>query len=217
VEWFRATEQALMDAVGVGDRRAWERVLDPACIVTSEEGEVLTRDQFLSQLGSLPPGLTGSITVKDVTVQEQKDFAVVRYLGDEREQVFGQSLSVQYRVTDTFRRDGKDWKLLASHTSIVTRDPPDQTVARSGWKELVGRYKLMPNGWVFIVERHGDDLYAGPDPSKLKRLIPLSPVAFVRSGSLGEWIFVVEDGKATRIVNLRKFGVLVWTRVEGAN
>jgi hypothetical protein len=31
---------------------------------------------------------------------------------------------------------------------------------------------------------------------------------------LGEWVFVVENGKGARIVNLRTFAVLVWTRVE---
>lgn len=34
------------------------------------------------------------------------------------------------------------------------------------------------------------------------------------SGSLGEWVFVVEKGKAARLVNLRKFAVLAWSRVE---
>lgn len=45
---------------------------------------------------------------------------------------------------------------------------------------------------------------------------PSSPVSFVLAGSLGEWLFVVEGGRATRIVNLRKFAVLVWTRIDDA-
>jgi hypothetical protein len=56
---------------------------------------------------------------------------------------------------------------------------------------------------------------AGRDPTKLRPLIPLTSEAFVLSGSLGEWHFVVENGKATRILNLRKFAPLVWTRVDG--
>lgn len=34
------------------------------------------------------------------------------------------------------------------------------------------------------------------------------------SGSLGEWLFFVESGRGARIVNLRKFAVLVWSRIE---
>ena len=48
----------------------------------------------------------------------------------------------------------------------------------------------------------------------LKPLVPIAPGAFVVAGSLGEWMFVVENARAARIVNLRRFAVLVWTRVE---
>jgi hypothetical protein len=42
----------------------------------------------------------------------------------------------------------------------------------------------------------------------------LTTDAFVVSGSLGEWMFVVESGKAVRIVNFRKFEPLIWSRVD---
>src|SRR5579863_5934228 len=61
VRWFENTEQSLMDAVGKGDKQAWQRVMDADCIVTSEEGEVLAKKQFLEDLRPLPAGLSGSI------------------------------------------------------------------------------------------------------------------------------------------------------------
>src|SRR5262249_19934803 len=154
-----------------------------------------------------------SITVKDLTVQEQPTFAVVRYVADEKETVFGQKLATQYRVTDTFRRAGEEWKLVASHVSVVTQDPPAQDVPTAGWPGLAGRYRLPRDGWTFTVELREGHLYGGRDPKKMKPLVPLTPDSFVLSGSLGEWMFVVEKGTATRIVNLRKFEPLVWTRV----
>jgi hypothetical protein len=75
---------------------------------------------------------------------------------------------------------------------------------------------LLPDGWTFLVELRDGRLVGGRDAKKLRPLVPLTPDAFVVSGSLGEWLFVVENGKATRILNLRKFAVLVWTRDEGA-
>ena len=86
----------------------------------------------------------------------------------------------------------------------------------ASWPALVGSYRLLPAGWTLTVELRDGKLYAGRDPRKLKPLVPLTPDAFVLSGSLGEWLFVVENGRATRIVNLRKFATLVWTRVEDA-
>lgn len=214
--WFQATEQALMDAVAPGNSAAWERVMDPSCVVTTEEGEVLPRDRFLAQLRPLPAGLSGSIAVKALSVEEFQTFAIVRYLAQESESVFGQSLAVDYRVTNTYRRDGAGWKMVASHLSVVTRDPPAQPVSPADWPGLVGVYRLLPDGWTFTVELRDGRLVGGRDATKLRPLIPLAPHAFVLSGSLGEWHFLVENGRAARILNLRKFAPLVWTRVEAA-
>jgi ketosteroid isomerase-like protein len=197
-----------------GVKAIWDRIMDPSCVVTTEEGQVMTKGQFLEELRPLPQGLSGSLVIKELTVQEFPAFALVRYRADESESVFGQRLAVQYRVTNAYRRDAPAWKMVASHLSVVTRDPPAQDVSKAGWPGLVGQYRLLPDGWTLTVELRDGELYAGRDPKKLRRLIPLTPDAFVVSGSLGEWVFVVENGKGARIVNLRKFAVLVWSRVE---
>ena len=204
-----------MDAIASGDREAWNRVLDEHCVVTTEEGETRTKAEFLKDLRPLPAGLAGGITVKDLTVDEFPTFALVRYLADEWETVFGQRLTTKYRTTDTFRRVGSTWKMVASHVSVVTTDPPAQNVTTDGWPGLVGTYQLLPNGWKFHVSLRDGQLYGGTDPNALKRLIPLTPNAFVREGTLGEWLFVQgPDAKATSILNFRKFEPLVWTRVS---
>lgn len=213
-KWFQKSEQSLMDAVASGDKAVWDRILDPSCILTSEEGQVMTREQFLAGLRPLPTGLTGGIAVKELAVQEFPSFAVVRFVADEWERVFGQRLTTKYRVTDTFRRDGDEWKMVASHVAVITQDPPAQSVSRAAWPALVGTYQLMPDGWTFTVELREGTLYGGRDPKKLRPFIPLTPDAFVLSGSLGEWMFVVENGAATRIVSFRKFEPLIWTRVN---
>jgi hypothetical protein len=216
-EWFQRTEQSLMDAIATGERSVWERVLDPTCVLTTEEGQVMTRAQFLEELRPLPKGLTGGITVKELTVQEFPGFAIVRYLADEWESVFGQRLATRYRVTDAFRRDGADWKMVASHVAVVTHDPPAQAVSSASWGAFVGTYRLLPDGWTFTVALRDGTLQGGRDPTKLKPFIPLTSDAFVLSGSLGEWIFVTDGGTASHILNFRKFEPLVWTRVESGD
>jgi hypothetical protein len=215
LEWFQSTEQALMDAVAPGEKAPWQAVLDDGFVVTDEEGHVLTKEQLLSQITPLPAGLTGGIAVRELTVQEFPGFAVVRYLADEWESVFGQRLTTKYRVTDTFRKTGSTWKMVASHFAVVTTDPPAQVVATNRWPALAGRYRLLPNGWTFHVVYRDGKLFGGRDPAKLKPLIPLTSDAFVLQGSLGEWMFASnQDGKATHILNLRKFEPLVWTRIS---
>ena len=212
LHWFQTTEQELVDSIARGDKEIWNRVMDPSCVVTSEEGSVTNKKQFLDELRPLPPGLSGGITVQELTVQEFPTFAVVRYLADEWEAVFGQRLATKYRMTDTFRRDGQDWKMVASHCAVVTQDPPAQSVSRAEWPGFVGKYRLMPDGWTLTVELREGNLYGGRDPAKLRPFVALAPSAFVLSGSLGEWIFVSENGKAVRILDFRKFEPLVWTR-----
>jgi hypothetical protein len=214
VRYFQSTEQDLMDAIGRGDKAVWDRAMDPSCVITSEEGEVLTKAQFLDELRPLPSGLSGEIVVKDVTVQEYPGFAVVRSLDDEHETVFGQKLEVRYRTTSTWQRDGKDWRLVALHLSVVTEDPPPAEVSTADWPAFAGTYRLLPDGWTFTVERRDGKLFGGRDPKALRELLPIAPNAFVQSGRLGEWIFVLENGRATRLVNFRKFDPLIWTRVE---
>ncbi len=213
--WFQSTEQSLMDAIATGDKKVWEQVLDESFISTSEEGQTLSKEDLLKEFTGLPPGLTGSIKVEDLTVQEFPTFAIVRFLADETEDVFGQQLKTKYRVTDTFRKAGSEWKLIASHLSVVTADPPPQNVSKESWPDLVGDYKLLPQGWVFHVVMRDGDLLGGRNPEKLRPLIPLAPNVFVRKGALGELIFVTDkDGNASKILEFRKFQPLIWTRID---
>jgi hypothetical protein len=204
-----------MDAIAIGDKAVWDRVLDESCIYTSEDGQILSKQELLKELTGLPPGLTGSIRVEELSVQESPTFAVVRFLANEQENVFGQELRTKYRVTDTFRKNGSDWKLIASHLSVVSSDPPPQEVSKETWPGFVGLYKLMPNGWTFNVVLRDGQLFGGRDPKKLRPLIPLAQNVFVSSGVPGEKIFIMEkNGKASRIVDFRKFQPLIWTRIS---
>jgi hypothetical protein len=216
VRWFSATEQKLMDAIATGDKKAWDEATDATWALTTEEGQVMGKKQFLDELRPLPDGLKGDISVQDLTVQHVGEaVAIVRFLADEWETVFGQRISTRYRVTDAYRRDREEWKMVASHVSVVTQDPPAQEVSRDQWPGFVGTYRLLPDGWTFTVEMRDGLLWGGRDPKKLRQFIPLAPNAFVLSGSLGEWIFVTDKGAVTHVLSFRKFEPLVWTRVDG--
>src|SRR5262245_15801796 len=163
VAWFTTLEQSLMDSIAKGDKAPWEAIMDPTYVVTSEEGDVIDRARFLAELRPLPAGLKGSITVQDLTVQEFPTFVVVRFRADELESVFGQELRTKYRTTDTYRRDGGGWKLVASHFAVVTQDPPAQQVSKAGWPGLVGTYRVAPEGWTFTVELRDGELWGSRD------------------------------------------------------
>ena len=102
------------------------------------------------------------------------------------------------------------WTLIASHLSVITADPPAQEVSKETWARWAGEYRLQPAGWTLYVVLRDGNLLAGRDPNKLAPLIPLASNVFVTNGALGELIFVSDtEGKATRIVDFRKFRPLI--------
>ena len=50
-------EQQLADAVATGDTNVWKKYVHDNCIITTEDGSVITRSQMLAELRPLPPGV----------------------------------------------------------------------------------------------------------------------------------------------------------------
>ncbi|MFI4921149.1 MAG: nuclear transport factor 2 family protein, partial [Gammaproteobacteria bacterium] len=94
--WFQKNTQALFDALTSGDASVWDKAMTDDCIITSEDGDVETKAQLLKETRPLPPGFSGDIKVKDLKVQDLGGAAVVHYLIDEYERVFGQQLHTKY-------------------------------------------------------------------------------------------------------------------------
>ncbi len=212
---FQAQTQSLMDAIGSGDRAVWERATAPEYRVTDEEGTIIGRRQFLEELKGLPAGFSGTIAVKDLTVDQYPGFAVVRYLDDEHETIFGQELHTFYRATDTYRKDGAGWKLVATQVTVVPSDPaPLVTPTPGELARLEGTYRLGPGRDYMVRVREGK-LFGGRNETSLKEMIALSPLVFVPRGGIYPQIFVLDaSGKASRLVQYHKFEEIVQKRVE---
>jgi uncharacterized protein DUF4440 len=215
VAFFQTQTQTLVDAIATGDRAVWDRALAAEYALTDEEGRVIGRREFLDELTGLPKGFSGNIVVKDLTVDEYPAFAVVRYLDDEHENVFGQELHTFYRATDIYRKDGAGWKLVATQVTVVPSDP-EALVTPSG-KELArleGTYQLGP-GRDYLVRVRDGKLFGGRNETSLKEMIPLSPLVFVPKGGIYPQIFVLDgSGKATKLVQYHKFEEVIQTRVN---
>jgi len=214
VRWFQTTTQSLADAIATGDHALWERTLAAEYTLTDEEGRVIARTEFLDELKGLPTGFSGNIAVKELTVDEYPSFAVVRYLYDEHETIFGQALHTFYRTTDTYRKDDRHWKLVATQVTVVPSDPePLVTPTAAELARLEGTYRLAP-GRDFLVKARDGKLFGGRNEASLKEMIPLSPLVFVPKGGIYPQIFVLDaSGKAVKLVQYHKFEEVVQKRV----
>jgi hypothetical protein len=218
VAWFRSTTQALVDAYATGDRGVWGRVLDRDCTITTEDGEVQNRSQFLDQLHPLPSGFTGSIRVRDLTVREVGTAAVVHYWMDETETIFGQQLKTLYVDTDVYRRADQSWKMVAAQTTVVPRDMDPIQVDTSGWPALVGDYRLSAAATSrYRVFMRDGALYAGKDAKTATLLIPLAPQVFHQKGSIHIMVFVKDKaGAVTEVRELHKYNEVRMQRITDA-
>jgi hypothetical protein len=216
--WFQATTQELYDAVAPGDKGPWDRVLAEDCAITTEDGEVLTKTQFLQELRPLPAGFSGRIKVRDLTMRPLGTGAVVHYWLDEVEDIFGQELRTTYVETDTYERIRDSWKMVAAQVTVVPRDLAPIDVSSTGWQRLLGVYKYSNKAssqyQVFV--RDGA-LYGGRDAKSATRLIPLAPLVFYQQGSIHIMVFVQDQqGEVNEVRELHKYNEVRMTRFVAA-
>jgi hypothetical protein len=142
---LRAKDQALLDAIAPGDKKIWEQALASDAVYVDESGTILDRAAFLDQLTPLPAGASGKLQIANYQARVMGDLATVIHLDDEQETFHGQKLLAQYLTTETWRRDGDDWKLYLIHTYAVLKDPPAITLPEKELRQYVGEYSAAPD------------------------------------------------------------------------
>lgn len=213
--WFLQRTQALYDAVTSGDKRIWERTLAEDCIITDEDGRVYDRSAFLETLRPLPPGFTGDIRVRRLTVRALGTAASVHYWLDERENALGDELHTRYVETDAYRLVGNTWKMVSAQVTVVPADLRPVQVDKRDWHKLVGTYQLGERpGLSYHAYLRGGSLYWGSDARSARLLIPLSPLVFFEQGSIHTLVFVQKAGDGiTEALELHKYNEVALPRV----
>src|SRR5512146_749920 len=213
--WFLQRTQALYDAVALGKKAVWRQTLADDCIITDEDGVVYGKTAFLETLTGLPQGFSGVIKVRRLTANVFGTAASVHYWLDEHEDVPGQRLHTTYVETDTYRRAGDTWQMVAAQVTVVPADLQPVPVDRSGWPELAGSYRLGEgSAHLYHAYLRNGALYWGSKASSAKRLIPLSPLVFFVQGSIHTMVFVRNPaGHVTEAIELHKYNEIALQRV----
>jgi hypothetical protein len=152
-----AEDQALLDAIAPGDKAVWERLLAKDAIYVDENGTVMHREQFLAALKPLPPGTSGHIAIVGYEASIRGDVALVVHRDDERENYHGIALRADYLMTETWVKEGVDWRLALVHVYVVAKDPPAIKTPVKRLAEYEGRYRAAPE-LSYVIRREGDHL-----------------------------------------------------------
>lgn len=154
---LRMNDQALLDAIAPGDKTVWERLLARDATYVDENGTVMNRAQFLAALKPLPAGSSGHIFIVDYQAKIHGAVALVVHKDDERESFHGIPLQAGYLMTETWVKEGADWRLALVHVYVVPKDPPAIRTAPKLLAEYEGRYRAAPD-LSYVIRREGDHL-----------------------------------------------------------
>ncbi len=210
---LRAKDQALLDAIAPGDKKVWQQALATDAVYVDENGVILDRARFLEQLSPLPAGVTGNLAIASYQAHIAGDLATVIHLDDEQETYHGQKLSSQYLTTETWRRDGDDWKLYLVHTYAVPKDPPAITLSEKELMQYAGKYSAAP-GLTYVIRWDGQRLVGGRKESSMKPLnVEVRDVLFIPGEPRIRKIFQRDaKGRITGFVDRRESWDLVWKK-----
>jgi hypothetical protein len=156
-------------------------MLTAEAVYVDENGVIMNHDEFLKQLLPLPPGASGHISIIDYSLQLHGETALVIHRDDERENYHGQQLRAEYLMTETWLRQGIDWKLAMVHVYVVAKDPPAVALPAAALDEYVGRYSAAKD-LIYVIRRDGDHLVGGRESGTALALLAESLDVFFIAG-----------------------------------
>ena len=207
-------EQSLEDAIATADTALWNKYLDPACYTITEDGTGYFKKEFLATFGPLPKGFSGYIKViKPVFVFHDK-VAVIHYVADEYEWVFGQKLHTTYGTANTWYQTDTSWKMIGSQIFEIPQLPPAIKVPPQTLGEYTGRYQLTDSNSLVISVKN-DTLFMQKKTGAPVILFAETPNIFFRTADTrGRKIFVKNEMGELLMLDRRNGNDLVWKRIK---
>lgn len=210
---LRKKDQALLDAIAPGDRKLWDETLAAEAVYVDENGVVMDRAEFLKQLEPLPAGASGSLQIASYSAHIVGDLATVIHTDNEQENYHGQMLSARYLMTETWRRESGEWKLVMVHAYAILKDPPAISLPSKDLQEYVGTYS-GGSDLVYTIQWDGKQLTGNrPGRAATPLLVETRDVFFVAGQPRTRKIFQRDaNGKISGFVDRREGEDLVWRR-----
>jgi hypothetical protein len=213
-----ATSQALFDAIPAGDKALWQDTLADDAVLVDEFGRIQHKQDVVDSIRKFPPGISGTIELRDPVVRRHGDSAIVQAEIHERETFFGQHFTVRYLTVMTYVEAHGAWKLAASATVTLPTAPPKLEVSGLVLSDYAGTYRYAPgHAWTFSV-KDGVLGYVSAPGRAFNALDPVARDVFMGSDAERNLLVFRRDaeGRVTGLIERRKFNDLHLAR-EVAN
>ena len=202
--------QQLMDAVTDGKADVWQRTLLDDALITDEFGRRQNKKEAVGALHPLPPGITGSIQVRDPHVRVYGNTAVIDFEDYETETYFGQHFLVRYIATATYIRQGEEWKAATMLDVTLPTVPPTLDVRDLKLSDYVGTYRISADrAWIVEVDNRKLQWRTKAD-RPAHSLQPIAKDVFVGGDDEKNLMIFRRDGegRVVELVERRKFNDL---------
>jgi hypothetical protein len=207
-------EQKLLDAIATGDTIVWNTSLDDSFVVVTEDGSRSTKHDLINSMHGLPKGYSGQIHIAEPTTRFLDNVAVLNYVAQEEEIIYGQKLTTAYATMCVYHKSGATWKLFASQVFEIPKNPPAIATSGPALKNYVGVYTLA-EGVNYTVSLSNDTLYGQRTGGKKEQLFPeMENIFFTKSDTRGRKIFVRDEHEKMQMVSRRNGSDLIWTKNE---
>jgi hypothetical protein len=207
-------EQSLLDAIAPGDTSLWNKYLDPDCYTITEDGTGYFKKEFLATFGPLPKGFSGHINLIKPVFTFSGKAAVLHYVADEYETVYGQQLHTTYGMADTWYQADSSWKMIGSQVFEIPQLPPSVKVAAKTLLEYAGRYEMRGTDTCSITVKN-DTLFIQKKKGVAVALFAETGNIFFRtSDTRGRKIFVKNEIGEMLMLERRNGNDLVWKRIK---
>ena len=206
--------QEFMDALVPGKAEVWQRLLADDVLITDEFGRRQSKKEAVDSLHPLPPGISGSIEIRDPHVRVYADTAVIDCEQYETETFFGQKFVVRYLATATFVRRAGKWQIVAMQDVTLPTPPPTLAVRDLRLSDYPGTYRYAPER-AFTIELADSRLSLRTRASAAPQALdPIAKDVFMGSDDERNLLIFRRDatGKITGLIERRKFNELQVTR-----
>jgi hypothetical protein len=193
--------QQLVNGIAVGDTTAWNSYLDDSCLITSENGSVKTKQEFIKGIGVPPSYYKVSETIVNPIFKFHINVIVFCYTADLLLEAFGQKRLTEICQTDTWIEKNNHWLLISSAALDKPNFPKAQKIFAPIINEIAGVYQLNET-LGYRVFQDSAKLYIQRFGGKRNELICESDYVFYLVGSpLLRYIFIHD--KDNKIVQLK--------------
>ncbi|MHA4806504.1 hypothetical protein ACX0G9_00285 [Flavitalea flava] len=209
-------EQSLVDALPGGQTVLWEKYLDDRCYLITEDGTGYHKKDFLATFRPFPKGFSGHIKIIKPVITFYEKTAIIHYVADEYEQIFGQNLHTTYGVANTYHLMDTTWKMIGSQIFEIPQLPRAIKLSARSLEKYTGSYQLSGNDTCFIGVKN-DTLFIRKRNKKPENLFPETETVFFReSDTRGRKIFVKDGQGIMEMLERRNGNDLVWKRITSA-